>query len=437
MKTASYRHQMNPALINNPYLGFLFGNTNIGTRGNVGLSDFVYKLDGNADYNLTTFMSPTVSADEFLGKLDPKNRINTNVSLNVISIGFKGFRGLNVIEANVRSNTSLALPYELFEFMKTTGAKEHYVFDNLGVKSQNYVELALGHSHNIGDHIKVGAKLKVLSGLAYAKLDVDHLNLTLNQDKWTIDGDAQFSAAVLKSKFKYDDNTDPDKTDPSRGQKVKGIEDVSFDTPGFGLAVDLGISYLVHGVDGLTISAAVTDLGSITWKNTNTASSKGTWEFDGFNNPIYTTGNNNGNNKIGDQIDALGDDLQKIFSVYDDGQKNEKSSLAATLTLGAEYEMPFYKKLTAGLLYTKRFNGLYSCNQTMLALNFRPRKWIEASLNASTSSEGTGVGGVLSLYTKGFNFFIGSDSFLGKVSKEYIPLNNANANLCFGINFPL
>ena len=37
----------------------------------------------------------------------------------------------------------------------------------------------------------------------------------------------------------------------------------------------------------------------------------------------------------------------------------------------------------------------------------------------------------------GFNFFIGSDRFLGKVSKEFIPLNSMNANVALGISFPL
>ncbi len=72
MKTSTFRHQLNPALADQAYLGLLLGNTNIATRGNIGLSNFVYKLDNNPDYDLTTFMSPEVSDDEFLGKLHDK-----------------------------------------------------------------------------------------------------------------------------------------------------------------------------------------------------------------------------------------------------------------------------------------------------------------------------------------------------------------------------
>lgn len=68
----------------------------------------------------------------------------------------------------------------------------------------------------------------------------------------------------------------------------------------------------------------------------------------------------------------------------------------------------------------------------MLSANVRPLKWIEASINTSFTSTGVCWGGFLSLHTKGFNFFVGSDRILGKVSKDFIPLNNANANVCFG-----
>lgn len=438
MKTSVFRQQMNPALADQPYLGLLFSNTNIGTKGNIGLGDFVYKLDGNSDYNLTTFMNPEVSSDEFLGKLHDKNRIDLNANYTFFSIGFKGFHGINIIEANMKSTTSLSLPYELFDFMKNTGAKENYSIENIGAKSMNYVEFALGHSHQIGKNLKIGGKLKLLSGLAYAKLNVDRLKITLTDDVWSIDGDAKLSAAVLDSKFKYDEDPDAETTDASRGDKVTGLDAVKFGTPGFGFAFDCGFTYKFPTVQGLTVSGALTDLGAIFWNKTNTASSKGTWTFDGFDKDIYATGKDNGDNSLGDQFNAMGDDLAKIFSVYDDGQKRETTSLPATLTLAAEYQMPFYKKMSAGILYTNRFNGMYSSYQTMLAVNVRPINYVEASVNISATSTGTTLGGMFSIYTKGFNFFIGSDSFmLGKVSKEYIPLSNANANVCFGINFPL
>lgn len=67
---------MNPALIDAPYVSFPFmGNINVGATGNVGYKNFIYKLEGNPLYDQTTFMSPTVSASDFLGGLHDKNQL--------------------------------------------------------------------------------------------------------------------------------------------------------------------------------------------------------------------------------------------------------------------------------------------------------------------------------------------------------------------------
>lgn len=146
------------------------------------------------------------------------------------------------------------------------------------------------------------------------------------------------------------------------------------------------------------------------------ASSAGEYTFDGFDD-IYVTGDNEDGNKLGDQFERMGDDLEEIFSVYDDGEGSSTTALAATLNIGAEYEMPFYKPLRVGLLYSGRFNGLYTYHQAMFSANVRPVKWFEASLNTAVGSTGCTFGGVLNFRASHFNLFVGADRFLGKVSK--------------------
>ena len=76
MQTSNFRHQMNPALLDSAYMSLpFFGQFNVGTTGNMGLEKFVYKLSGNPKYDQTTFMSPTVSSSEFLGKLKSLSRL--------------------------------------------------------------------------------------------------------------------------------------------------------------------------------------------------------------------------------------------------------------------------------------------------------------------------------------------------------------------------
>ncbi|MDY2778865.1 MAG: DUF5723 family protein [Alloprevotella sp.] len=432
MQTNNYRHQINPAMLDEAYVGMpFFGQINVGATGNFGLKNFVYKLDGNPRYDLTTFMSPTVSAGEFLGDLHDKNRADVYVNYNLFSVGFKAFKGINLVELNLRSNTNVSLPYELFEFMKTTGAKETYHLQDIGVRSQNYLELALGHSHRINDQWTVGAKLKFLFGGAYADFSADQLDVTMNGDQWRIVGDARLKAAVLSSEFDYED---PSKNAPDGRRRVKGIDDVSFGLPGFGMGVDLGATFKV--TKDLTLSAAINDLGFINWSKVKNASSRGDYTFDGFED-IYAGSNNTGGNKLGDQFETLGDDLEEMFSVYDDGEGSSSQALAATINIGAEYTLPAYRNLRFGFLYTSRLHGLYSYHQGLLSATIRPVKCLEASVNTAVSSTGCTFGAALSLRAKHYNFFIGSDRIFGKVSKEFIPLNSLNANVTMGMSFPL
>lgn len=51
-----------------------------------------------------------------------------------------------------------------------TGSETHYDIGDLGIQSNNYIELAFGHSRKINDKLNVGGKLKFLLGAANLSL---------------------------------------------------------------------------------------------------------------------------------------------------------------------------------------------------------------------------------------------------------------------------
>lgn len=447
MQTSNYRHEMNPALLDSAYIGvpLVLGNLNLGLTGNMGLEKYVYKMqpgwqgygvDGNT---LTTFMHPNVDAGQFLDGLGDKNRLALYLKYNLASVAFKGLGGTNLVELNLRSNTMLTLPKTLFEFMKTTGAREDYKIDNLGLRTENYLELGLGHSHQITDKLIVGAKVKFLIGAAYSDLYAERLNLHLNDEKWAVDGDIRLSAALMKSELEYED-ADKNYVDPTTQQvrrRISGIDEFKPGLSGFGLAFDLGATYQV--MPDLKVSASVTDLGFISWFDAYQASNAESWTFDGFKNPIYCGGTDTGNNKLDDQMDALTDDLENLLPLYEDAtpKKTDTRALAATINLGAEYTLPYYRNLRFGFLYTSRIAGKYSWHQGMLAATVRPVKWFEASWNVAATSTGVTSGLVLDFHAKHFNFFLGTDRFFGKLSKQGIPMKNTNASVSLGMSIPM
>ena len=435
METSNYRHQMNPALLDSPYFGMFFSNINLGMTGNIGAKQFIFDTNGldgyTGNYRYTTFMDPNVDAKTFLNKLHDKNRFDLYLNYNLFSVGFKAWGGVNLLELNLRSNTNLTLPKGLFEFAKTAGEKEHYEFGGLGMRTQNYMELALGHSRDINKQWRVGGKLKFLIGAAYADFTADNVTLDMTEDAWRIQSNAQVKASLLKSDVIHED---PSKNSADGRPRVKELDNFGFSLPGFGMALDLGVTY--KPIENLTLSAAITDLGFISWKNTHHASSQGDYTFDGFNN-IYIGSDKDQTEDIDDQFDQIGDDLEEMFSVYDDGTKTATQALAATLNVGAEYKLPAYDKLKFGFLYTSRIHGKYSWHQGMLNVGVRPVKWFECNVNGAVTSTGVTAGGMLSLKAPHFNFYIAADRFFSKMGKQGVPLNSSNGNITFGMTFPL
>lgn len=435
METSNFRHQMNPALLDSPYFGMFFSNINVGMTGNIGAKQFIFDTNGlpgyTGNYRYTTFMDPNVDAKTFLNKLHDKNRFDLYLNYNLFSVGFKAWGGVNLLELNLRSNTNLTLPKGLFEFAKTAGEKEHYEFGGLGMRTQNYMELALGHSRDINKQWRVGGKLKFLIGAAYADFTADNVTLDMTEDAWRIQSNAQVKASLLKSDVIHED---PSKNSADGRPRVKELDNFGFSLPGFGMALDLGVTY--KPIENLTLSAAITDLGFISWKNTHHASSQGDYTFDGFNN-IYIGSDKDQTEDIDDQFDQIGDDLEEMFSVYDDGTKTATQALAATLNVGAEYKLPAYDKLKFGFLYTSRIHGKYSWHQGMLNVGVRPVKWFECNVNGAVTSTGVTAGGMLSLKAPHFNFYIAADRFFSKMGKQGVPLNSSNGNITFGMTFPL
>ena len=139
-----------------------------------------------------------------------------------------------------------------------------------------------------------------------------------------------------------------------------------------------------------------------------------------------------------ESMTVIGDVKDKNVILIDDmGDTGSKTRmLGATLNLGAEYTLPVYRKLTFGLLNTTRIQGKYTWTDFRLSANVAPAKCFDAGVNMSAGTFGIGFGWLLNLHVPGYNFFVGMDRTLGKVSKQFVPLNsNASVNLGMNILF--
>ena len=430
-----FRHMLNPAFGNEQnYVSIpALGNISVNTHGNFGYRDVIMSnpmYPSLSSKKMTTFMNPYISAEDALsGFSTGNNRITGDVSLTILSAGFKAFGGYNTIEINSRTTTGVSLPYELFEFAKNTGNHSYNIGD-INAHAQSFAEIAFGHSRQINDKLRLGAKLKVLVGLGRADVKMRNMKADLTaEDKWTITGEA--TADVSMKGFSYVSEEKKYNIEGSGTyERVNNVDLDGVGVGGFGMAIDLGGVYEIN--EDWTVSASVLDLGFISWTNDMLAENRSkSFVFNGFHDVSVTSDRGE---EIDTKVDRYGDQLADFANLTDMGDKGGRSTgIGATINVGAEYTLPVYRKVSFGALCTSRINGAYSWTEGRLSANYAPLNWLDGGVSFAVNSFTTSMGWVLNLHPKGYNFFIGMDHILGKTSKEMIPLSS-NASLTVGMN---
>ncbi len=417
-----YNHLLNPAMnAERGFFSFGIGNMSIGTNGNVGLANFIYPY---GEDRLTTFMSGTVTPDQFLGSLPREVRLGADFNETLLAGGFRMFGGYTTFGVTMHSAFSMSAPKGFFEFAKKGFAESVYSFTGLGMTTMNYAAVTVGHSREVIDGLRVGVNVKYLMGLAYANASIDKLNVELNGEHWMVESQAKLNAALI-SEARLNTNEDG---------VVSDLEMGPFSPAASGFGVDLGIVYdMKNIVPGLTLSASVVDMGRISWKYMAQAYTKDAKvEFDGFQeiNP------NDFESTLTDELTQLGEDAFQMIALDVNEVSKASTRLNTTMYLGAEYFMPFYNPLSVAVLYGQRFSEVNYNKMSEFRgyVNIAPLKWFDASFNVGHTTYGTSLGWLVNFHPRGVNFFVGSDCMVSKVNPQFIPVNNFNSHMTFGIN---
>ena len=418
-----YRHEMNPAFGNEQgYVSMLgLGNIDVNMRGNVDIDNYFYNFGGKT----TTFLNSKVDAGSFLSNVEDKNKIGDDLRLNILSVGFKGLGGYNTIGINLRQTADINVPGDMFRFMKEGVSNKTYDLSGLGVEAQAWIELALGHSRKINDQWRVGGKLKFLLGGANVTAKVNRATLALNNDKWDIYTDAVIESSVKGLTYEHETNEN------TLHQYVSGADVDGTGLNGFGLAVDLGGVFTLN--EDWEFSAALLDLGYISWSNNMKAARQGSFSSDTYNFNV----DEDATNSFENEWEKMRDGLSETYELDDLGDQGSRStSLGATMNLAAAYTLPSYRNLTFGLMNTTRMNGDYSWTDFRLSTNWRTNDHIfSATADVAVGTYGASFGWLLNFHPNGINLFVGMDHTLGKMAKPCIPMSS-NAHFNMGLNFP-
>lgn len=421
----TYRYQLNPAMANSR--GFVsmpgLGNLNTSMTGNLGLKNVLFYRDGRT----VTFMNPSVSRADALGPLRDHNKISLNVRETILATGFKSFGGYNTVSFNVVGGLNMSLPRDLFSLLKEGVANRTYTISDMNASGRAYAEIQLGHSRQINNKLRIGANIKFLIGLADIEADMRSAKLELGTDSWNITSNADLNVALANFSYRHKMNEDSGATYVSGGDWDK------FGVSGFGFGVDLGAVYDIN--KDWQVSAAVVDLGVLSYTNNHLASTNGdrTFQSDKY---IFNP-DDEADNSFSNEWDRLNGDLSALYQLTDMGPDGSRTAvLHTTINAGVRYTLPVYRKVNFGLLSTTRLQGKYTWSDVRVSANYAPCQVFDFGVNFVGGTYGVGFGWLVNLHCPGFNLYAGMDRLSGMFTKQGIPLSG-NTAFSMGINFLL
>lgn len=330
---------------------------------------------------------------------------------------------------NARADVNAIVPKAFFSLAKEGISNKTYDIRDLRARAKRYAEVALNHSRDIKalPGLRVGAAMKFLVGVANMDAYFNEANLELGENEWIARTNADIYANI--GGFQYEHKINKQGREYVSGMNLDG--DGNIGPNGFGMAFDLGATYQWGDFN---FSLAALDLGWISYSDTHFATTGGTQTV---NTDAYTfNANDDASNSFSNEWKNLRNGLNDLYQLDDRGNIGSRSvGLGATLNVGVEYTLPVYRKLHFGLLSSTRFQGDYTWSEVRLSANVAPVKCFSADANVAAGTYGVGFGWLLNFHTTGFNLFLGMDHTLGKVTKQFAPLNS-NASVNFGINFP-
>ena len=440
MKSQHSKTSLNPAL--RPEQGYIglpgFSNLFVDFKTNTfNLEHFIYPWYPKA----RTFLHEDITPEQFLNKISDNNYFDFDVSYTIASVGFYNESGFWTIDLGTRVFSSANVPYDVFKFAKqglmTSDGEpvSNYNLKNIRGTATGYIELGVGHSRPfLDDKLVVGLKAKVLFGIANMDFNVKKLTMNTGENQWSIESEAVLKGSLPGFKPKYDEDG------IFNGFEENGSAGLS----GFGLGFDLGATYKLSGImddeilDKFTFSAALTDIGFISWGKKSSMYLA--------TNPTKTvlTGNydisfGSDDNSLGDQFNSIGDTLKNAVNLVDTYKNGgQTTALRVNMNLGLEYEF-IANKLSAGILSTTRFNPSHAVTEFTLAGVYKPVDWFETGLSYSfVHSNFKTIGLALNIVpAKGFNMFFASDYIIPHVNSDFIPTSSKALNFQLGFSIPL
>ncbi|GAB4378212.1 MAG: hypothetical protein Kow0075_07840 [Salibacteraceae bacterium] len=368
-----------------------------------------------------------------LNEMKDLNYLDQEFRSDLIHFGFR-LKDKNYLSLNLsaRQSARLTYPKDLFVLafigngFTPEEAAENEVLQNseYGLLGQRanlnglafdffaFSEIGLQYARNFmdDDRLTIGVRPKLLFGA---------MNFYTRESEFGLYTDPNDYSLAYDGNLVINSNLPIDTTDSSLNFSPNAM----FKNIGFG--IDLGATFNI--TEKFQVSASVTDLGFITWKD----------------NPIsyYLVGTDTfrGVNGIEQQLIGGSTDTAGITEAFIDGLidgfsdstqfDKYRTRLTARYNIGLNYQ--FADKHNVGLLLNAHTVRKKLRAAMTLSYNFRVRKWFGLSLNYSMYNRSfLNFGAGMSFNIFPFQFYVLTDNILA----PFVPFASRNAHLRFGIN---
>ncbi|MGC8824690.1 MAG: DUF5723 family protein [Bacteroidales bacterium] len=429
MERIPQSNQINPALQPNcnVYIGVPAFSSMYFDVGNNSL-DVTKILQYNQQLDsLITFLHPMADRSIFFNALGNKNNFYTNIQYDILSFGFRVQSMYFHVNAALKSYTYFTYPKSFMELI-INGSDIGTITDlkSFGINNTTYGELSLGASNQFDEKLTIGAKIKLLTGIANISTQNRQFLVETyeDQDSRIIN---RFTADVnFRTYMPYLEDSPSgnelsvDSIFKLRDKPLNAIK--PFESMGLGF--DLGAIY--SGFENIRLSASLVDLGFISWRK------------HAYNFKMRSSYNLSG---VEINKDSLENAFKNPFGSINDSIKFSKSSqnyttgLPTKLYLGCEYFLETY--FSFGLMSVTQYyvGSLYQ--QFTFSGNFRPLRAMMLSLSYSFLHNGFKNFGVGLTFRPmpPLQFYLLADYIPLHYGKQYVPIYARSANIRFGLNF--
>ena len=404
------RHNMNPAFAPraNYFKVPVAGNVSVGAMTNLDIPTFLYPSGDQ----LLTFLHKDVSVKQFDRALPNRPHVDADLHSDILSFGFYNKnKAFWTFDLSMRAGVDVDVPRDLFMFVKkgTGTSGESFNIANLNAYATASVQASLGWSRNITEGVRIGAKARFVAPVAYFAVNLENVRLTTAAEKWTLETEGYAYGALqglnvslpqgeLMPQVDFD-------LDHMLANKVLA---------GYGGSVDLGVDWQIMRsgfFKGLSVSAAVTNLGVVSYKPETLSAFNTSGKVDWVGFQDVSMDNMDFEASLNDFLESAKDELINLSK--DEVKGGLVRSSMPSVYAGVEAPI-LWNRMSLGLLYSGRFSHSYYRQEVTASLNLTPLKWLALGMNYSMCNTQGTFGWILELTPKaGFNLCLGCDYFPG------------------------